>query len=252
MDEFNLKYKKISDLYLSDYEPLATSSYGLKRQHNYTAQKSILSNSNTLMDTNAIETLMSYNQDMKASGVYSPLSNSIKFHNHSTKTQSTLNTASMNDKINNVSTRKANLSMLNYVAFLEKTSLLSSENDSQQLSNPLKSALNNKWSKKMFLNNKWVGSGFNNDEITKASPVSNFSNKLINEEISPRFKDLKSAGTSFLPSERNSRLVNNINFTKTNLNYADNDNNLTAMINASNNTLPSNMQESLFTSSNTQ
>jgi hypothetical protein len=36
MDEFNFKYKKLSDLYLSDSESLITSNYGLKHQLKHT------------------------------------------------------------------------------------------------------------------------------------------------------------------------------------------------------------------------
>jgi len=37
VSEFNLKYRKISDLYLNDTEPTTTFAYGTLRQHNYTS-----------------------------------------------------------------------------------------------------------------------------------------------------------------------------------------------------------------------
>jgi hypothetical protein len=46
--------------------------------------------------------------------------------------------------------------------------------------------------------------------------------------------------------------LNNINFTKTNLNYTDSDNNLTAILNSTNNNTSSNTQEAIFNSSNIQ
>jgi hypothetical protein len=144
VDEFNLKYKKLSDLYLSDYEPMTSSSYGLKRQHNYVSQKSSLSNSVTLLDSKSIDTLMNYNQNTSATEKYTPLSNSFKFHNHSSNKQSTNNSFTLNSKINSINSNKENLSLTNYMAFSEKNSLLSAENDSQQVLNPLKFALNNK------------------------------------------------------------------------------------------------------------
>ena len=63
VDEFNLKYKKLSDLYLSDYEPMTSSSYGLKRQHNYVLQKSSLSNSITRSDFSLTNTLILENRN---------------------------------------------------------------------------------------------------------------------------------------------------------------------------------------------
>ena len=80
-------------------------------------------------------------------------------------------------------------------------------------------------------------------EITNASLVNNFSNKFSNEEFSPRFKDLKSAGTAFLPSERNARLLTNTNLTKTNLNYNSKDNVLTTLIDSSQFSNPNNLYE---------
>jgi hypothetical protein len=90
-----------------------------------------------------------------------------------------------------------------------------------------------------------------NTEISTSSPISNFSTKLLNEDISPRFKDLKSAGTSFLPSERNARLVNNLNLNKLVQNYESGDNKLSSLILSSSPTTSSNLQETLFQSSNT-
>jgi hypothetical protein len=143
VDEFNLKYKKLSDLYLSDYEPMTSNNYGLKRQHNYASQKSSLNNSVTLLDSKSINTLMSYNQNVSPSNNNALLNNSLKFHNHSTNNTNTNNSLVLNNKINEIN-NKENLSLSNYMAFSSKNSLLSAENDSQQVSNPLKYALNAK------------------------------------------------------------------------------------------------------------
>merc|ERR1712054_656851 len=91
VDEFNLKYKKLSDLYLSDYEPMTSNNYGLKRQHNYASQKSSLNNSVTLLDSKSINTLMNYNQNVSTSSKNSPLNNSFKFHGHSESINTTNN-----------------------------------------------------------------------------------------------------------------------------------------------------------------
>jgi hypothetical protein len=144
VDEFNLKYKKLSDLYLSDYEPMTTANYGLKRQHNYASQKSSLNNSVTLLDSKSINALMSYNQNTPSSNDNSLLNNSLKFHNHSSNIMNTKNSITLNNKINEINPNKENLSLSNYMSFSSKNSLLSAENDSQQVTNPLKYALNSK------------------------------------------------------------------------------------------------------------
>jgi hypothetical protein len=252
VDEFNLKYKKLSDLYLNDYEPLTANSYGLKRQHNFVSQKSLLNNSSSLMDKKGLDMMMKYNHDVQPSSQSTLSTNALKYHNHPNSLNTTPVSASINTKLNSLTDNKNNLSLSSYLAFLEKNSLLSAENDSPQVSNPLKYALNSKWNKKSFLNSKWINTSLVDHEITALSPISNFSTKLLNEEVSPRFKDLKSAGTSFLPSERNSRLLNNLNSTKSNMNYSGNGNTLTTLVTSSNASSSQNLQEVLFDSSNTQ
>merc|ERR1739838_1281900 len=144
VDEFNLKYKKLSDLYLSDYEPLSSSNYGLKRQHNFTSQKSSLNNSTSLLDSKSMNTLMSYNQNITSTKTYEPLDNSSKFHNHSSATETTNNSVILNNKLNSTNPSKENFSLTSYMSFPEKNSLVAAETDSQQVSNPLKFALNSK------------------------------------------------------------------------------------------------------------
>lgn len=252
IDEFNLKYKKISDLYLNDHDVLGSSNYGLKRQHVYTSQKSSLNNSSTLLDSKGVNSLMSYNQSIVTPNSNDMLNNNAKFYQHSPSLEVTSSSTTLNTKLNTHLSDKANFSITSHLAFPEKVALLSAENDSAQVSNPLKYALNSKWAKKSFLNTKWVNNSLSGQEITNASLVNNFSNKFSNEEFSPRFKDLKSAGTAFLPSERNARLLTNTNLTKTNLNYNSKDNVLTTLIDSSQFSNPNNLYETFFNSSNTQ
>jgi hypothetical protein len=252
LDEFNLKYKKISDLYLNDHEVLKTNNYSIKRQHNYASQKSLLNNTTTFLDTKGVDTMLHYNYGLSPQINKDPSINNLKFHNRKPSLEASLSTPSLNTKLNQLSSTKSNLSLTSYLSFLEKNSLISSENDSAQLHNPLKYSLNNKWNKKLFLNSKWINTSFSNHEITNPSPMSNFSTKLLNESISPRFKDLKSAGTALLPSERNSRLLNNLNITKSNLNYNTNENVLSTLLNVSKSINASSLSEVLFTSSNNQ
>jgi hypothetical protein len=250
-NEFTLKYKKISDLYLSDAELLTVNNYGLKRQHNYTSQKSALNNSNTLLDSKSVDKMMSYNYGISNSN-NSTSENTFKFYNNKSPLPTTTSTIMLNNTLSNATSTKVNLSINSNSSFDEKPSFLNSENDNNQLTNPLKYALNNKWSKKNFLNDKWSTSEISNQEITSASPLSTFSSKFLNETISPRFKDLKSSGTAFLPSERNTRLIGNLSSTKSNLNYNTEDNNLTTIIQSTNSNNSNNLQEALFNSSNIQ
>lgn len=144
IDEFNLKYKKLSDLYLSDSEPLNTSSYGIKRQHGYTSRQTLLNNSTTYLDNKSFNTLTDYNNSISVSKSNTLDSNKQKFFNHTTPLPTSTLGNDLSSKVNFGNSDNHKLSLLNYLAFTEKNSLLSAENDASQSQNPLKSALNNK------------------------------------------------------------------------------------------------------------
>lgn len=144
IDEFNLKYKKLSDLYLSDYEPITSFNYGLRRQHNFTSQKSLLNNSLSLLDEKGINRMTKYNYNILPKSIQTPLNNSIKFQNHSALIETTKTGLTINNKLNSHNLNNSNLFLSTYLAFLKKNSLLSTENDSLHLLNPLKSSLNSK------------------------------------------------------------------------------------------------------------
>lgn len=149
MSEFNLKYKKISDLYLNDTEPTTTFAYGTKRQHNFASSASLTNNSNSLMDNKGLKTLLDYNHSVNVSAANKTvdLSQSIKLGGRNSESFTTNYTASLNTKLNdtvNTNSVKGNDVMKNYTDYLAKNSLLSSETDGKQFKNPMKYALNQK------------------------------------------------------------------------------------------------------------
>jgi hypothetical protein len=251
MSEFNLKYKKISDLYLNDLEPTTSFSYGTKRQHNFVSSASLTNNSNTLLDNKGLKTLLDYNHSVNAKNTSVDLNHSIKLGGRSSESFTTNYTSSLSTKLNdtsNLNAIKGNDVMKNYTSYTAKNGLLSSENDSKQFKNPMKYALNQKWNKKNFINANWSNEGTSKYEIESASPVTNFSTKFSNQELSSRFKDLKSPGTSLLTSERNVRLVNNFNLSKSNKNFESGSNNLTTNLRNNFDNSVAGLQEHLFTS----
>jgi hypothetical protein len=147
ISEFNLKYKKISDLYLNDTEPNTTYAYGTKRQHNYTSAASLTNNSNTLLDSKSLKTFLDYNHSVSQNNKKLNLNQSIKLVNADNSSFATENTTTMNSKLNdviNTGTMKGNDPVKNYVNFLNKNGLLSAETDAKQFKNPFKYALNQK------------------------------------------------------------------------------------------------------------
>jgi hypothetical protein len=143
IDEFNLKYKKLSDLYLNDYETLTTSNYGLKRQHNFSSKATLLNNNNTHLDTKSFNNLLKYNNSVEEITNKKLPSHSMAFHNHEATLKSLPTTLGSYSKLNSFNTN-SNFSLMNYLSFLDKNSLLGAETDAAQNSNPLKSSINNK------------------------------------------------------------------------------------------------------------
>jgi hypothetical protein len=147
MSEFNLKYKKISDLYLNDLEPNTTFSYGTKRQHNFASSASLTNNSNTLLDNKGLKTLLDYNHSINTRSTTLDLNQSIKLGGRSSESFTTNYTSSLSSKLNdstNLNAVKGNDIMKNYTNYTAKNGLLSSENDAKQFKNPMKYALNQK------------------------------------------------------------------------------------------------------------
>lgn len=144
VDEFNLKYKKLSDLYLNDSEPVSTSTYATKRQHNYASRQTLLNNSNTYLDSRGFETLMSYNNSVSTNYNYKGGLNNAKFSNHESSTNARALSDNLQYKINAENSDSSAFTLNNYLSFLNKTSLLLAENDTNQSTNPLKTALNTK------------------------------------------------------------------------------------------------------------
>ena len=149
ISEFNSKYRKISDLYLSDIEPITTFAYGTKRQHNYASSASLTNNSNTLMDNNGLKSLLNYNHavSIKNTSKNIDLNQSIKLGGRESQSITTNYTTTLSTKLNdtiNANSIKGNDVLKNHTNYLSKNSLLSSENDAKQFKNPMKYALNQK------------------------------------------------------------------------------------------------------------
>jgi hypothetical protein len=144
LDEFNLKYKKIADLYLNDFESIDTSTYATKRQHMYTSKQAILNNSTTYLDSKGFNTLLSYNTSVETNSTDVNTLDTIKFHHHKTQTENNTLLLNLSNKVNPAALDGSQYSFNNYLSFLVKNSLVSAETDSNQTYNPLKSALNSK------------------------------------------------------------------------------------------------------------
>lgn len=219
VSDFNLKYQKIANLYLNDTLPNNTPSYGTFRQHNFSSLSSTTNSFNSLLDSSSLNKFMEYNLDYTNPQKNSP----VKYDLATSARESVLDTTSNTLRLLNLTdknTGQSNYSLNKLVNYPTSTSLLSAETDAKQLSNPFKYLLNNRWSKKSFLTND-ISDNYNNQT---------FSSKFFNEDLTYRFKDLKSSNQQLLTSDRNTRLIGGLSPNKTILNFSDKGNNLNSIV----------------------
>jgi len=143
VSEFNLRYKKLADLYLNDSESTQTNNYGTLRQHNFTSLSSSTNNFNSLLDSKSLDTFMDYNLTTQQSNSNDVLNNGTKLYSRDESFNLTQAKTLPLQIIDNVA-GGSNLMQQNYNHFPSKNSFLSAENDAKQFKNPFKFALNNK------------------------------------------------------------------------------------------------------------
>lgn len=143
VSEFNLRYKKLADLYLNDSEPTQTNTYGTLRQHNFTSLASSTNNFNSLLDSKSLDTFMDYNVTSQQTTNKNALSNNAKLHSRA-ESFGLGESKNLPLQIVNNAMGGSNVMQGNYTHFPSKNAFLSAENDSKQFKNPFKFALNNK------------------------------------------------------------------------------------------------------------
>jgi len=216
--DFNVKYRKIANLYLNDTLPSNTPSYGTIRQHNYSSLMSTTNTYSSLLDSTALNKFLTYNDNSSQKHSITALD----FNGTSEMRENILNSSSNSARLQQLTdgemgARNYTLSkLLNYPSL---TSVLNSESDGTHSTDPLKYFLNNRYSKKKFLVN----------------PIDNHNNPnygslLTNGASIYRFKDLRSSNQQLLTSDRNTRLINSITPNKSMLNLSDKSSNLNSLI----------------------
>lgn len=143
VSDFNLKYKKIANLYLNDTLPNNAASYGTFRQHNYSSVMSTTNTFNSLLDNKSLNKFMEYNLDHKST----KQTNSLHYNMSTSPRDKVLDTSSNTLRLLNLTDEKSltsNSSLGKLIQYPTSTGFLSAESDSKQLSNPFKYLLNNK------------------------------------------------------------------------------------------------------------
>ena len=65
--DYSLKYNKLNNLYLTDYNSQDSLYYGIKRQHEYATTLACLNNAPSLLDNDSVQKMLDYNFDLTMS-----------------------------------------------------------------------------------------------------------------------------------------------------------------------------------------
>jgi heme/copper-type cytochrome/quinol oxidase subunit 2 len=237
--DFSLRYLKLAKLYINDSSITNSNSYGTIRQHNYSSSSSLSNQFVTSLDDNSVNKFINYNYN-----VDSLLTSDTDCVNNTDNTVTNRLLSAKNNLI-----LENNIPALNHLNTNTNSSKLSFHNSVIENTNNSNSGAkymfrhNNK--KFITLNSPWILDFFN------FSNINNSSNLMIDgykntKNMTYAYEDIKSQNNSFLPAEKNTRLVSNFNLSKNNLNF---DNSPNYSITQNNN--PSiNNQQNLFNSAN--
>jgi len=238
VSDFQLKYTKLSSLYQNDSNLLNSSTYGTFRQHNYNSNASLTNNFVTCLDAPSVNKFLDYNYGLNKSSNLD-LSQVEGYNRSETDAELNLNLTNLTGTPSQPDS-----------SFPANLTLLSSEVDNKQFSNPFKYALNEKWDKKTFIGSSSVSDWSNLDGIKTLSNDLLNKDSIGNKSLTYRFKDLKSASLQSLPADRNTRLMDNLNLTKSNLNYDGAQSNTESITNSGVAKELGNSQINLFNQSN--
>jgi hypothetical protein len=208
------KYSKLSDLYLKSSNLTNSYNYGTLRQHNYTVAASNQYKQG-MLDKKSVDTMLNYNYNIAGQ-------NNPNFSNeHVELTSNTsFDSSTFSGVINNTSSASLNAALIS-----ENPSLQNNANattDAKGHSNSLKYAHLTRGGSSNLLNSELDLQESHNSNLP-----------ITQEDDSARtfkFKDLKSPNLGFLSSEKNIRLIDEINPSKYNSSMTKNANNLNDLV----------------------
>jgi hypothetical protein len=137
--EYGLRYEKLANLYFNENDTARASSYGTLRQHNYNSSKSLTNGFSSKMENKNIEKFLNYNtsfNNLNSDKRNSNFNDFSKSNTHSRNSELTLFNK-LNEISSNINYQGSPL-FEQFLKYENKPSLLSSESDNKQMSNPLK------------------------------------------------------------------------------------------------------------------
>jgi hypothetical protein len=209
-------YSKLSDLYLKSSSTTNSYNYGTLRQHNYTVSASNQYKQN-LLDNKSVDLLLEYNYGIN--NVNEPT-----FTNENKSATSLPSSYSTNTALLSVVDTGSSSNSFLHSSIESPTSLNSanSTDDSKGHNNSIK-----------YVDYSKIQASSYQKHISDLQPVNQTGLPYLSDDNtgnSHKFKDNKSANSSFLSSEKNIRLIDNVNPTKLNHSLSESNNNLEEIV----------------------
>jgi hypothetical protein len=242
VSHFANRYNKISNMYLNTSKFNDAYSYGTFRQHNYTSLNSNLSSFESLLDNKGVTKFVNFTLNSNSKIIKNSLNNIFSKVNTQLNKNvfNSLNNFSLSNlkNLSNVSNLSINNSFFNLMSFYPTiTSIFSNITDSKTHSNSVKYGLLNKSIQKSFnkpknhfKNINFFASSFYPSEILTFTSNFKTVNYINNNNVTFKFKDLKSSNLQFLSSERNIRIPDQIKLSKNNFNFNTLNNNFELLL----------------------
>jgi hypothetical protein len=219
------KFDVLSTLYDNSSVLNNSKDYYTDRQDNYSSLLVSQLNSSSNLESKSVNKLLDYNFNLNTSR-HKPL----VFNNY-------LNLEPKNYFLDVASSERLNSNLLSTspiddksISFLDisKNSLnVNGTSDGKYYNNPLKAILNTNNSRKLSLSLPVD----NVNDLSINLGLSEVSIKFSNTELSSKFKELKSSNMSFLSPDKNTRLIEKIHSSKSQLNFSNEASNLSDILN---------------------
>ena len=247
-EDYAVKYQKLNTLYLNDTSLYNSSEYNTLRQHGFSVNKSFTNNFATSLDNNSLSKLVNYNYGLNNNNTSSWENYKTNTHSRNSDLKPTSLSSNYSDLINNYSNNES-YSSKNLINYPLKSTFVDSNTENKNSSNNFKFLLNSKLLKKNNVGSDSINDIASNNDFVISDTFKNYSNNLLNKDLTYRFIDLKPSSSTLLTSERTPRLLNNLNPSKLNSNYSSSDNSLNALVSESLSSQTTLNQETLFNTS---
>ena len=214
------KFGVLSSLYNNNSKLINSKDYYTDRQDSYSALLSTQANLSSSLESSSVNKYLDYNFGLSADQKPSSFASGNSYSKGNEYFSDLSNSNRLSSQLVNSDAGTSNLPMLPSSG--NNTSNINSTTDGKHFSNPLKFSLASSNSRKASLNLPV------SDHLDLATQVNSFesSTAFSNNEVSSKFKDLKSPNLGFLSPDKNARLISKIHADKGQFNFSDSNSNL--------------------------